>query len=360
MLRTVNHAFDPRLCLAIAVLFVSSATLFAGPFGAMTTWQPVDEPAAQQQLSAWMDSIRLDRNQRAEVVRLWNTAGSANSDVPLLDRLAKSLTPVEPRITQMIDHCSNPDAKFDPQAFDWLHRDTVSPFVRDNMCLFYARWLVQRKLYDEALAWTDDIAPSAVIDPTALLFYRAVTFHQLVEIEDAHVTLAQLMEHEESLPRRYQQLAALMQKDLETVREDTLDHIARRMSDIHRRLALGNADQPVQEVENGVIESLDKLIKKLEDQQKQQSGQQSSAGGQPSSTPMQDSQLAPMRAAGKSDHRDVGDSSGWGNLPPREREQALQQIGREFPAHYREIIEAYFRALANEDPQNPSEPSPEP
>jgi hypothetical protein len=44
--------------------------------------------------------------------------------------------------------------------------------------------------------------------------------------------------------------------------------------------------------------------------------------------------------------RDLGSGEGWGNLPPHEREAALQQIGREYPPHYREAIEQYFKRLA--------------
>jgi len=47
--------------------------------------------------------------------------------------------------------------------------------------------------------------------------------------------------------------------------------------------------------------------------------------------------------------RDVGHKSGWGDLPPKQRDEALQQIGRDFPAHYRDIIEQYFRRLAAEE-----------
>ena len=38
------------------------------------------------------------------------------------------------------------------------------------------------------------------------------------------------------------------------------------MNDVRRRLAQGRPGEPAQKVENGVIESLDKLIKKAEDQ----------------------------------------------------------------------------------------------
>jgi hypothetical protein len=38
-------------------------------------------------------------------------------------------------------------------------------------------------------------------------------------------------------------------------------------------------------------------------------------------------------------------------LPAKEREEAMQQIGKDFPSHYREVIEQYFRKLASEESQ---------
>ena len=48
----------------------------------------------------------------------------------------------------------------------------------------------------------------------------------------------------------------------------------------------------------------------------------------------------------------IGSESGWGDLPPRQRQEALQQIGKDFPAHYRDVIEQYFRKLASESGEN--------
>ena len=61
---------------------------------------------------------------------------------------------------------------------------------------------------------------------------------------------------------------------------------------------------------------------------------------------MEDSQLAGGKGRGEVKQREFGDTEDWGNLPPREREDALQQIGRDYPAHYREAIEQYFKRLA--------------
>jgi hypothetical protein len=69
----------------------------------------------------------------------------------------------------------------------------------------------------------------------------------------------------------------------------------------------------------------------------------------PPSTPMQDSQIAELKAPGKVEQRDIGRGTGWGNLNDKDREKAMQEIGREFPSHYREVIEEYFRRLAAEE-----------
>ena len=108
------------------------------------------------------------------------------------------------------------------------------------------------------------------------------------------------------------------------------------------------ADKKVIEVQDGVIESLDKLIKKLEDQQKQQ--QQASSGDFGPSTPAEESRPLGGKGSGRVAKRRLGGvGKSWGELPAKERERAMQQIGRAFPAHYRDIIEDYFRRLAKEE-----------
>jgi hypothetical protein len=201
-----------------------------------------------------------------------------------------------------------------------------------------------------------DLTPADVVDPVTLLFYQAACSHQLLQIDQARRSLAQLLERDELLPRRYQQLAHRMNQDLQGLNPDSLDHIARRMNDIQRRLGLGHANTKVRQIEDGVIESLDQLIKKLEAQAQSQAQQQQGAGaGQPRSLqPAPDSQILPGKAPGKVAKKDIGSQSDWGNLPEKQREDALQQVGRQFPAHYRDVIEQYFKKLANEKGETPS------
>ena len=63
---------------------------------------------------------------------------------------------------------------------------------------------------------------------------------------------------------------------------------------------------------------------------------------------MQDSNPGGGKGPGNVDPKRLGSKSGWGNLPPKERQEALQQISKELPAHYREVIEEYFRKLAKD------------
>jgi hypothetical protein len=154
-----------------------------------------------------------------------------------------------------------------------------------------------------------------------------------------------LLQGADATPKRYLAVARLMQEDLKNLQEESLDHIARRMGDIQRRLDLGRAGPKVREVEDGVIESLDKLIKKIEDQQQQMSAE---ADVIQSSSPAQDSYLKGGKGPGEVTKKNIGTGNGWGDMPPKEREEAMQQIGRDFPSHYRDVIEQYFRRLATE------------
>ena len=267
-----------------------------------------------------------------------------------MERLAQSLAKADEHVAELVTFCSTTSERGRKlPEFSWLADSETPELISHNMRLYFARWLVQQGYYDEAIAWTDGLTTERVVAPESLLFYRAVAHHQLVQADKADTAIGQLLEGQEKLPTRYQKLADLMRHDMEGLKDDSLDHISRRMEDVRRRLAQGRPGESVQGVEKGVIESLDKLIKKAEDQAQQQSKMAAGSAKSPPSTPMQDSQLAELKGPGKVEQRDIGRGTGWGNLNDKDREKAMQEIGREFPSHYREVIEEYFRRLAAEE-----------
>lgn len=339
-----------RLLTAALILPIASAIAFAGSdFTAEPTWQPVTVEAVRARLDEYLQTAHIGTERQTEVRDLWRTTAD-NADIDLLDRLAQCLAKADDRVTSLVEFCASP--RRPGQAlpeFAWLADSETPLLIRHNMRVYLARWLVDQGYYDEAIAWTEGLETSDVVAPDALLFYRAIAYHQLVEPRQADSALSRLLQRQDSLPTRYQKLADLMQHDLTGLQDDSLDHISRRMNDIRRRLAQGQPGERAQHVENGVIESLDKLIKKAEDQAQQQAQAAANAKQMQPSTPMQESQIAELKAPGKVDRKDVGRGAGWGNLNDKDREKALQEIGREYPSHYREVIEEYFRRLAAEE-----------
>ena len=100
------------------------------------------------------------------------------------------------------------------------------------------------------------------------------------------------------------------------------------------------------------------MIEKMEQQQQQQQQQrkqQQQQRQQQQQNQRKDSQQqnasdqsTPGGSSGEGevDNKDIGDKSGWGNLPPAARQEALQSMTKDLPSHYREVIEAYFKKLS--------------
>jgi hypothetical protein len=342
------------LMLGVCLLVAFAAAGIAQPdteFLTRPTWQPASPDAVYAQLQKYLDSAAIAPARQAAARSAWSAnAAGGDAAADLLDRVAASLAKADDRVADLVSNCTATASRRTLPEFAWLADSETPLFVRNNMRLYLARWLVQEGYYDEAISWTDGLKTADVAAPEALLFYRAVAFQRLVEPDKAAAAISQLIARRDELPVRYQKLAGLMQQDLAALDNESLDHIARRMEDVRRRLAQGRSGQRVQKVENGVVESLDKLIKEIEDQmQKGQAGGTGQAGAPQSRAPMQESRLAELKAPGKVDRKDIGDTAGWGEMPAKDREKALQDIGRDYPSHYREIIEEYFRRLAAEE-----------
>lgn len=338
------------LLTAVVLASVNSAipagsTPAARAPAAATSWQPATVANTRAKVVAWLDESKADAKVREKVLESW----SADDARDLLTRLAESIAQVDPRARSLVPLCSRPYTPGILPRTDWLSEPKTPVFVARNMRLYYARWLTQNSLFDQAQAQLSGLEPNDVADPVALLFYQAVVHHRLLDRQEGLHAIMQLLAVEEMCPRRYVAVARLMEQDLKGLKEDTLDHIARRMDDVRRRLDLGQGGRKVREVQDGVIQSLDKLIKQVEDQQQQMEQQASmGSGGKQSSSPAPESRILGGKGPGDVVKRDIGQKSGWGNISPKQREEAIQQIGRDFPPHYRELIEQYFRQLANE------------
>ncbi|MBN1393626.1 MAG: hypothetical protein JW959_01155 [Pirellulales bacterium] len=308
-------------------------------------WKPRPIPEVKSKALACLEAAGANAAARTKAEQIWRDLSDSPSEDDLLVRLAATYALIDPNAAKLVKQCSQPRSRFVLPSQDWL-RDPAAPrLLADNLRLLYARWLVEESLFDEAMEQISDLKPDEVVAPAALLFYQSVVYHSLLNKESGLKSIGTLLEGERSSPRRYVVLARLMREDLKDLKDDTLDHIARRMEDVRRRLDLGRGGKKVRKQQDGIIESLDKLIKKIEEQQQQMMQANMLQPG----SPMPDSKIAGGRGPGEVDKKNIGSDSGWGNLPPKERETAMQQIGRDFPSHYQHAIEQYFRRLAAEE-----------
>ncbi len=278
-------------------------------------------------------------------------------DVDPLDAYIASIQNLVKAVEQLVftsnTSVAEAAASIDPSTPGYGAIESLPKSMRNTVRVWLGRELVRKRLYDEALPTFAEVDPVESIDPASVLFFRGACYHALLMKKEALVDLRRLLENEEACPARYARTAQLMIADIKPMKEDSLDEISRLMTDVSRRLDLGRSNEDVKEREQKIIDKLTKLIDKIEEeQQKQQQQQQQQAaggsgqGGQGS--PMQDSRIAGANGNGDADRKNQSNNGSWGNLPPAERQEALQQIGRDLPTHYREAIEAYFRKLATD------------
>jgi hypothetical protein len=310
------------------------------------SWSLVTTQDARQRVSDYLIDKELDDLTQARIEALWPAGEGAPEILDLLDNVTTTMALVEPQAKQVVDFCRQASFRERLPTFEFLKGESLEPFVRYNLRLLYGRWLAQHHYYDESLAQVDGLKPEDVVDPAALLFYQAAGYHRLLKKDACLPAVSKLLENESVIPTRYATVARLMKADLEPLKIDSLDEISRLMDEVRRRLDLHRAGKRVRDQEDEIIAKLDKLIKKLEEQQ--QSASASAASNLQPSNPAQESLPMGGKGPGNVDPKDIGARSGWGNLPPKERQEALQQIGKDLPAHYREVIEEYFRKLARE------------
>lgn len=325
---------------------VPAAALLALPLAVLASLLAVQKPVvAAQDSAAWLSESSLTPQQQTTANEL---LADRPLDLPSLDRLVRLYAKADPATAELaaaIDQGRAPEGpsnKVDPTAI-----------TADVSLRVAAEHFIHRR-YGECLAWLQQVDAAQCASPELALYYRAVSHHQLGEVARAGEAAEQLLALDKRQSRRSEQLARMIQRQAEAHKEGSLTHIALLMEDVERRFDLERSAPTDQQVQQDVIDALDKLIEQAEEQQRQQQQQQQqqqqiaqSENPMPS-RPMDDSRPAELRGSGEVRDADLPPGGDWGDLPPAERERVTQQIIREFPAHYRDVIEDYFRSLARQ------------
>lgn len=194
----------------------------------------------------------------------------------IFQRVIRTLTLADADAKQIIEACREavPVATWPREVVP--QTDAMAEFARQHLRLFVGRFLAQRQLYEEALEVLVVVDPKQVVDPASYFFQRAICEHQLLKKSDAMKSLGNLLDNTQNVPERYRAVALLMRHDIEQLKEASLGEVAKKMSDVERRLILGRGGEKTQKVEEEIVEALDEIIKKVEQQQQNSGG----GGGQ--------------------------------------------------------------------------------
>jgi hypothetical protein len=191
----------------------------------------------------------------------------------VLDRVAQTFVLGDPAAAQLLADAANPNTPA-PMAVPAVLTDKdASPFLKSNLALSYARLLVQRRVFEQALAALNATQASQVVDPGSYLFHKAICQHGLLQREDARDTIDHMITDVIDVQERYKSVGVLMLLDMQTWKSKDLGAVARLMDNSARMLDLSRGGPNTQKVQKEIVHRLDELIKELENKQKQQDGQ---------------------------------------------------------------------------------------
>jgi hypothetical protein len=221
--------------------------------------------AARARAEAWLkDVAKGDAEKTRQCASIWSQESRS-----VVDRLADTFSLGNPEFARLLNEARNPAAPA-PLAVPALLKDNKLPeFVRANLALAYARALSNRRVHEEALEVLKLFRPEQVSDPAGYLFHRAICEHSLLHKQDAVKTVHQMLNQALDSPERYKTVGALILLDMQSWKEKDLGAVARKMSNVERRLELARGGPQTQKLQKEVIARLDELIKELENKAKQ-------------------------------------------------------------------------------------------
>lgn len=287
-----------------------------------------------------------------------------DSPQPVTDTLAE-LFPAFADAMQTLDRGA-PQAAAD--AFAAL-ADHPDPFVAATSRYLHARALSTAGEFEAAAAVLENylnrsdgwLARTPYAAHARLLL--AATQQRNLRTADAEQALADL--NPDNAPEPIAVARRALERALQNRSDDELHQVRELMAYASDRLLVRDAGRRVQDRQAEALALLDRLIEEEQQneqqgqgqsqaqnqqgQQRQAQGQQPGAPQQPSAPADESTERTGTGQVGTLDENPEADpAEAWGKLPDKERAEILQALREKYPSRYRQLVEQYYRALAED------------
>lgn len=334
------------------------------------------EPDAAEKLSRF----RVAHRDRPEVVAALDAAAQAGLDPR--DRIHAALLATQPEYARAFAEYERTGDNAETWREVLSRLDKDQPHLKAHATYLLGRSLLARDELEGAAAaleavrgrmrlespWSDEATLWLAFAFARLPDGGPANQSRVRQLLEALVPDAEGRSEYSDPPERVVEGARWLLRELRGEGLGPLLELAKRMETIERLLRRTETGKPTRKRQEDVIASLDKLIELMREKEQSGSGQgqgqgqgkgqgqSKGQGGQPggnqqSGGPAQSSQLpgGDSRQGPLAEGRRDATGEEWGNLRDAEREEAAQFLRERFPARYRELLERYYRALAEED-----------
>lgn len=245
--------------------------------------------------------------------------------------------------------------------------ESDDPYVAVNAAFFAAQAMVARDQLRDAHALLKGLfarhplVTHYTTHADHLVFLLGFAQANMLEYESARQTFELFLSQFPSAPERFRTTAQQIVTELERREPERLGDVTDLLNYAKRELHLGRTDDDVVTKQKRAVSLLDRLIEEAEQQEQQggggggKGGRSKRSSGKPrqSSSPRQQSELNQSTEDKKNLGRPNTAKPGemWGKMPPKEREQILQALQKQFPSQYRDLTEQYYRQLSKDTPR---------
>ncbi len=315
-------------------------------------------------ITAFLKRLESDGDYPVEARAFVNERAAAMEAADRRDFLNLAFSILDPKFKLALDFSDDDKPAEAAEAFESLS-NADDPFLAAAAANLAATTLIELEDIERCQAMLarvrDAHRPIEAYTASAdhFRFMEAYCLVHTLRYDQAVPALEAFLKHHPNAPERLRTAARQILTELSRRIPGRIGDVRDLLSYASRRIGHGATDEGVRRRQDQAVELLDRLIEEAEEQEKNCGGGEGEGGGQGGQNPGGENPSGgARRSVLPQGEGDVGQlrttrakpGEMWGKMPPRQREEILQTLQKQFPSQYRELLEQYYTQLAKDAP----------